>query len=305
MNASEMSLSLSLSLCLANPVVAQQVVPASIEMAGWHFLATEHDGAVNDVLAFRVPSTETHQILAVRATRTTEAAPWSLDGWSQTDHATVLGSWEALAGVAASSAIDVLGWDSALLDPQAAADVYTAPVVPAAIIFGVYAGSPLEPLVINASDPQAVVELLEGEGFEAVASISVGDTAIDASIDCEAVSAVSLFDIVAFAFASEAAVPETLDDAFAAASSAWCFCIPKYFRFPGTWSPWACTGGPTITGGGGVGSCKYTGCTRTRTDTEVWVNLNCTTTTVLVPKTEGPQPVFIPLPASGICPALP
>jgi hypothetical protein len=208
-----------------------------------------------------------------------------------------------LAGVTASSAIDVLGWDSALLDPQAAADVYTAPVVPAAIIFGVYAGSPLEPVVIDAANPQAMVELLENAGFEAVASISVGDTAIEDTADCAVVSAEALFDVVAFAFASEAAVPETLNDAFAAASSAWCFCFPRKITVLGLWSPWACDPNPTQTSGG---QCRYTNCSRTRNNTSVFVWPNCTTTApVITPETESKVEHFIPLPANGECPDSP
>jgi hypothetical protein len=95
--------------------------------------------------------------------------------------------------------------------------------------------------------------------------------------------------------------------AAAARSNKCWFCFPGTYTVWGGWSAWACTGPPTqIAGCAGSGGCKYTGCTRSRTGTNVYVSLGCTgTITGTVTDSQGPQNVTTALPANGICPSHP
>jgi hypothetical protein len=79
-------------------------------------------------------------------------------------------------------------------------------------------------------------------------------------------------------------------------------CPPLTFTTYGPWSAWSCTGGPSQ----GVGTCTYTGCTRTRPS---YVNLllpNCTTISYQGPnQTQGPQTEVLIVPGGTECPPSP
>lgn len=203
---------------------------------------------------------------------------WSMYGWSHTDLKFVSNYLDDLTGteqVLADTGLDIFSNSSEQISQ------------PKSMPNGIAEDDPAAPVVAATGDP-AIASALVTIGAAGAPNLTQAVN-MQPHNDCIALNAEPGFTELDIDLAYKSRViqesmtvwlaDEILDSLEATgldqdeSSLRACICWPITYTVYGAWSPWSCTGGPTV----GVGTCTWTGCTRCRPTFVVTVNWNCTT----------------------------
>jgi len=211
----------------------------SFEIEGWTYIPIANGEEVPALVALRNPDQLPAGIVGLYATEQVNGT-WDIDAWSNASYEEIGLFLSAHLGQPLSDTVDAL--DEFSLDWAVLEDPAVSGIAPEPFGTGVVAGDPLEPVVVNSGDPQAILELLELVNYPAVSMVSIASTSGTSTIGqgCVSTTTGDWFGILRISFESEISLSGSFSDTYSTQTSNWSCCWPFIVRAAGDWSPWTC-----------------------------------------------------------------